>query len=122
MLSEQQRVGTETSFKDSLKSAELTVGILLNDTGCIIVRIERVHEDERNVDLMFRIEVLIRTKSQNQLLCLLGFSASCKRFRAHLDLSNTEIQESHSLSNFNDGFGSDATHGGAKTSVELQDS
>lgn len=75
---------------------DVVVGILLNDTSGIIVRIERVHEDERNVDLVFGVEVL--------------------------DLSNTEIQESHSLSDFNDGFGSNATHGGTETSVELQDS
>ena len=40
---------------------------------------------------------------------------------AHLDLSNGQVQEGHVVSDLDDGLGTDTTHGGTETTVELED-
>lgn len=34
------------------------VRVLLNDSGSVFISVERVHEDERNVDVVSRVQVL----------------------------------------------------------------
>lgn len=40
--------------------------------------------------------------------------------RPHLDLPDAQVEESHALSDFDDGLGSDATHRGTETTIELE--
>lgn len=65
------------------------VRVLLNDPGGIFVGVERVHEDERNVDFVMRVKVLsTRTKqiSKDWL-----FSSQKMQKDTHLDLTNRKI-------------------------------
>jgi hypothetical protein len=39
---------------------------------------------------------------------------------AHLDLPHAEVEEGHAFADLDDTLGSDAAHGGAETTVELQ--
>lgn len=68
--------------------------ILLDNVGSVVVGVERVHEKERDVDFVRLIE--------------------------ELDLTDGEIEEGHSITNFNDRLGADATHGSTKTTIELE--
>ena len=44
------------------------VRVLLNDSGSVFISVERVHEDERNVDVVSRVQVLHQIHlSLNQL-------------------------------------------------------
>jgi hypothetical protein len=40
---------------------------------------------------------------------------------AHLNLPDTKVEEGHALSDLDNGFRSDTSHGGTKTSVQLED-
>ena len=46
------------------------VRVLLNDSGSVFVGVERVHEDERNVDVVSRVQVLHQTHSLSIQLSL----------------------------------------------------
>ena len=70
--------------------------ILLDDGSGIVVGVEGVHEEERDVDVISAVEVL--------------------------NLANGEIEEGHAITDLNDGLGTDASHGGTKTTVQLEDS
>ena len=41
-------------------NVNVVVGILLDDASGVFVRVERVHEDERHVGVVRRVEVLFR--------------------------------------------------------------
>lgn len=73
---------------------DVVVGVLLDDTGSVVVSVERVHEDEGNVDVVATVEVL--------------------------DLSDGKIEEGHAITNLDDGLGTSATHGGTETTVEFE--
>jgi hypothetical protein len=70
--------------------------VFLDDVLSIIVGVERVHENEWDVDIICAVEVF--------------------------DLSDGKIEEGHAITDFDNGLGTNATHGCAKTTVELQDS
>ena len=69
--------------------------ILLDDVLGVIVCVERVHENEGNVNIICAVEVL--------------------------DLSDSEIEEGHAVTDFDNGFWTNATHGGTETTIELED-
>lgn len=69
--------------------------VLLDDGSGIIVGVERVHQDEGNVDVVCAVEVL--------------------------DLADRQVEEGHAVTDLNDGLGSNAAHRGTETSVELED-
>jgi hypothetical protein len=71
------------------------VGVLLNDTLRVLVRIERVHEHKGNVDLVFRVEVL--------------------------DLAHGQVEERHAVANLDGALWPHAAHRRPETSVELED-
>lgn len=68
--------------------------VLLNDVLGVRVGVERVHQDKRHVDLVCAVEIF--------------------------NLANREIEERHSIADLNDRLGSNTTHGGTETSIELQ--
>ncbi len=70
------------------------VGVLLDDTGGVVVGVERVHEDEGDVDVVRAVEML--------------------------DLSHREVEEGHALADLDDRLGAGASHGGTETTVELE--
>jgi len=70
--------------------------VFLDDSGRVFVCVERVHEDEGDIDVMLRVQVL--------------------------DLSDTQVEECHAFAHFNDGFRAHTAHGRAETSIEFQDS
>jgi len=74
---------------------DIVICVFLNDSGRVFVCVERVHEDERDIDVVLRVQVL--------------------------DLSHAQVEESHSFAHFNDRFRAHTTHGRAETSIELQD-
>ena len=69
--------------------------VLLDDGLGVLVGVERVHQNEGHVDVVGTVQVL--------------------------NLTNGQIQEGHAFTDFNDGLGAHATHGGTKTTVELDD-
>lgn len=72
------------------------VGLVLLDDGlCVVIRVERVHENEGDIDIVLAIEVL--------------------------NLANTQIQKGLAVADLNDGLGADAAHGGSETTIELED-
>lgn len=70
--------------------------VLLDNGSSVIVGVERVHQDEGHVDTVGAVEVF--------------------------NLTDRQVEEGHAVTDLNDGLGSDATHGGTQTSVELEDS
>jgi hypothetical protein len=70
--------------------------VFLDDVLGIIVSVEGVHENEWDVDIICAVEVF--------------------------DLSNRQIEEGHAIADFDNGFGTNATHGCTKTTVELEHS
>ena len=70
--------------------------VLLDDGLGVLVGVEGVHEDEGDVDVVGAVEVL--------------------------DLADREVEEGHAVADLDDGLGTDATHGGTETTVELDNS
>ena len=70
--------------------------VLFDDVGGVIIGVERIHQDERDVDTVDSVQVL--------------------------DLTNRQVQEGHALTNLDDRLGSDASHRGPEATVELEDS
>lgn len=70
--------------------------ILLNDSSSVVVGVEGVHKNERNVDVVCVVKIL--------------------------NLTDREIEERRSVTNFDDGLGANTTHRGTKTTVELENS
>lgn len=69
--------------------------VLLDDGSGIIVGVERVHQDEGNIDVVGAVQ--------------------------ELNLSHGEIEEGHAVTDLDDGLGADTTHGGTQTTVKLED-
>lgn len=69
--------------------------VLLDDGGGVVVGVERVHQDERHVDVVGAVE--------------------------ELDLSHGKVEEGHAVTDLDDRLGTDATHRGTETTVELED-
>ena len=73
------------------------VALVLLDDGCgVVVGVERVHENKRNVDIVGAVEVF--------------------------NLADRQVEEGHAVTDLNDGLGTNATHGGTETTVELDNS
>ena len=68
--------------------------ILLDDGGRVVVRVERVHEENGHVGAVCAVEVL--------------------------DLADRHVEEGHAIADLDDRLGADATHRGTKATVELQ--
>jgi hypothetical protein len=68
--------------------------VFLDDVLSVVIRVEGVHENERDVDIVGAIEVL--------------------------NLSDGQIEEGHAIADFNDRLWADAAHRGTKTTVELE--
>jgi hypothetical protein len=69
--------------------------VLLDDVLSIIVGVEGVHENKRNIDAIGPVKVL--------------------------DLADRKVEKGHSLTNLNNRLGANATHRGTKTTVQLKD-
>lgn len=101
---------------------DVVVRVLLDDASGVLVRVERVHENERDVDLVLRVEMLHhqnRNRNRNQLRA--SIVRKTRENETHLNLANTQVEESHSLANFDDTLGSHASHRRSQSSVELED-
>jgi hypothetical protein len=68
--------------------------VLLDDILGVVVGVEGVHQNKRNIDIIRAVEVL--------------------------DLPDREIEEGHAVTDFDDGFGTNAAHGCTETSIELE--
>jgi hypothetical protein len=93
----EERILEDTWVSGLVEGADINLVslVLLDDVLSVIVGVEGVHEDEWNVDVVLLVEVL--------------------------DLTNGQIEERHAIANLNDRLWTDATHGGTKTTVELED-
>ena len=69
--------------------------VLLDNGSSVIISVEGVHENERDVDIVGAVEVF--------------------------DLSDGKIEEGHAVSDLNDGLGTNTAHGSTKTTIELDD-
>lgn len=69
--------------------------VLFDDGSGVVVGVERVHQDEGDVDVVCAVEVF--------------------------DLTDGKVEEGHAVTDLDDGLGTDATHGGTETTVELED-
>lgn len=78
------------------KDIDVVALVLLDDGSGVVVCVERVHENEGDVDIVCAVEIL--------------------------DLSHGKVEEGHAITDFDDGLGTDATHGGSQTTVELENS
>lgn len=77
------------------ENVDVVALVLLDDGGGVVVGVERVHEDKRDVDVVGAVEVL--------------------------NLTDGEIQKGHAVTNLDDRLGANAAHGGTKTTIELED-
>jgi len=68
--------------------------VFLDDVLGVIIRVEGVHKNEWDVDIICAVEVF--------------------------DLSDRQIEEGHAVTDFDDGFGTNAAHGCTETSIELE--
>lgn len=68
--------------------------VFLNDILGVIVCVERVHENERDIDIIGAVEVL--------------------------DLSDGQVEERHAITDLDDRLRADAAHGGTQTTIELE--
>lgn len=93
----QQRVLVDSGVSGLVEGENVHVValVLLDDGSGIVVGVERVHQEEGNVDVVCAVEVL--------------------------DLADRQVEEGHAVTDLNDGLGSNTTHGSTKTSVELED-
>jgi hypothetical protein len=76
------------------KDVDVVSLVLLDNGGGVVICVERVHEDERDVDVVGAVKIL--------------------------DLSHGKVEEGHAITDLDNGLGTDATHGGTKTTVELE--
>jgi hypothetical protein len=58
----------------------------------------------------------------SEFKCYSSAADLSERQLTYLNLPDTEVEEGHTLPDFNDGFGTDTTHGGTETTVKLQNS
>lgn len=78
------------------KNVDVMTLILLDNRRGIIVGVERVHEENGDVGAVAAVEVL--------------------------DLADGHVKERHAITDLDDRLGTNATHGGTKTTVELENS
>jgi len=78
------------------KDIDVVALVLLDDGGSVVICVEGVHENERDVNVVGTVQVL--------------------------DLSDGKIEEGHAVTDFNNGLGADTTHGGSQTTIELENS
>jgi hypothetical protein len=78
------------------KDVDVVALVLLDDGSSVVICVERVHKDEGNVNVVCAVEVL--------------------------DLSHRKVEEGHAITDLNDGLGTNTTHGGSQTTVELENS
>jgi len=76
------------------EDVDVVVLVFLDDSGSVLVGVERVHEDEWDVDTVGLVEVL--------------------------NLPNGQVEEGHAVPDLDDGLGSDTAHCGTETTVELE--
>lgn len=69
--------------------------VLLDDAGSVVIGVERVHENEGDVDVELLVEVL--------------------------DLAHRQVEEGHALAHLDDRLGSNTAHGSTETTIELED-
>lgn len=69
--------------------------VLLDNVRGVLVGVERVHQDEGNVDIVSTVK--------------------------ELDLADRQVEERHAVADLNDGLGANAAHGGTETTVKLDD-
>lgn len=93
----QQRVLVDSGVSGLVEGTDVDVValVLLDDGGSVVVGVERVHQEERNVDSVCSVQVL--------------------------DLADGKVQEGHAVTDLNDGLGADTAHGCTETTVQLQD-
>lgn len=93
----EERVLEDTGVAGLVEGHDIDVValVLLDDGLGVGVGVERVHQDERHVNVVGAVEVL--------------------------DLADGEIQEGHAVTDLNDGLGTDAAHGGTETTIKLDD-
>ncbi len=46
---------------------DVVIGVLLNDSSGVLIGVERIHQDEGNVDFVKRVEMLSTKKSENDV-------------------------------------------------------
>ncbi|RUS26876.1 hypothetical protein BC938DRAFT_484004, partial [Jimgerdemannia flammicorona] len=120
-------------------------GVLLNNALGLVVRVERVHQDEGHANVVQFVEVLeagmvqgegVRKGSERpvlqcphisprsnpfQIRSPIAHLLSLTKLKTHLDLSDAQVQEGHAVADLDGGFRADTAHGGAKATVQLQD-
>lgn len=94
----QERVLEDTGVARLVEGNDVDIVtlVLLDDRLGVLVGVEGVHENKGDIDVVRAVEVL--------------------------NLTDRQIQEGHALTDLNDGLGTDATHGGTQTTVELEHS
>ena len=70
--------------------------VLLNDVLGIIISVERVHEDEWDINAVGPVEIF--------------------------NLTDGQIKERHALTDFDNRFGTNTTHRGSETTIKLENS
>ncbi|KAI6770229.1 hypothetical protein HG530_004858 [Fusarium avenaceum] len=78
------------------KDVDVVALVLLDDGSSVVICVERVHKDEGNVNVVCAVEVF--------------------------NLSHGKVEEGHAITDLNDGLGTNTTHGGSQTTVELENS
>jgi hypothetical protein len=112
----EQALAVDTREAALVESEDLdvVVGVFLDDTLGILVCVERVHQDEGDIDFVGLIKVLGRWISR-----AFGVNQISK---SNLDLADREIKEGHALADLNSGFWrARHAHGRAKAAIELKD-
>ena len=94
----EQRVLDDTGVTGLVEGDDVDVVtlVLLDDGLGVLVGVEGVHKNERNVDVVGTVEVL--------------------------DLAHRQVEEGHALTDFNNRLGTNATHRGTQTAIELDNS
>lgn len=77
------------------EDVEVVALVLLDDGSSVIVGVERVHQDEGDVDVVGAVE--------------------------ELNLADRKVKERHAVTDLNDRLGADAAHRGTETTVQLED-
>lgn len=85
--------------------------VLSDHSVSVILGIERVHQQERDLATVFGVQVLrIRSGAIPRIPCA-----------TYLDLSDLQVEEGQTVSNFNDTLGTDTAHGRSETTVQADD-
>jgi len=117
--------GEKRVFVDSGKAGlvesddvDVVALVLLNDALGVVFSVEGVHEGERDVTAICTIEVLT---GRQTAIPYPPEKTGLQDLTNYLNLPNRQVEERVSLSDFNDGLWTDATHACAETAVEFKD-